>query len=1411
MGIDMLSPFGEIVWEDRYALKDGNGKLIEKNILETFRRVATAIASKEKDHIFWGDEFYEIMAEKYFCPAGRVLAHSGTHYSQLLNCFVLPFQTDSLEEIMNTAKNMAVVQKLGGGTGFNFSKLRPSGSYIKGVNGRSCGTPGFTSMLSVISEIIEQGGCLTNDTLLNTKDGLLYFEELIKETEQGWYDQDLTLKTKDGDKNSKKYYVNGFSDILKVNTDLGIKIKGTLSHKIYVFTEKGFEWKELKDIRVDDYVVSKMNQHEGQLQYLNTSVEKDHHNCLVPKRFPDRIDKKFAFFLGYYLGNGFSGKNERDYRNGVSIPEESYLSDEIENIFKDIFGDNITVTDMQKPDDQSKTYYITNKIIKKFLKINGLLKSKSITATLPRKIRCSSREVIGSFLSGLFEADGSLCHGYPQLSTSSYKLADEVQIILLGLGIPCKSFKASKSENRFSEKDMYCVKVISFKGLEAWNELVSPDERSRFKFCREFKPDLNREKNYVLPYAEYWLKDTLDDLCQLDKTPEISYLKKSLRRYIRGDRTLTLSAYYRLSKIDFIKKLTPINDFLFSKVTSIKFDEDYTSDMEVKKSHSYIANSLVSHNSRRGANLGLLEVWHPDIWEFISYKTEHNWECLREFVDVNDFEKWESFKYENLYKWQMFNVSVGITDEFLEAVKNGNEWPLKWQDKEWFLYTVMFKKHVGQKSYKCKSFDVTANCDETAIWKVKKKIPYPTSSDIFEVIWKRRVTASEIWDRICYNAWADGCPGIINLTTARKMHNLEYVFPIDSTNPCFTGDCKIETVDGSVTFESLDGKEVDIVTPFASIERGQIWKIGIKSTIKLNFNDNSSITVTPEQLFMSQEGAEIQAKDCLNKYIKGSEMPLLVISIENNGKQVVYDFSVPGKWGIVNGVTVHNCGEQPIPSMSSCNLSSLLLPNFVVIDTKSIDFEKLREVVHTAVRFSDNVIDNCIFPIPEIEEKALKERRIGLGTMGVHDMLIKMGLGYDTDLGRDTVEEVLTFIRDEAYKASIEIAKEKGAFPAFKKRKFLKSGFIKTLPQDIRKLIDEFGIRNGALLSQAPTGSISALLNFSSGCEPLFALAFVRNTLLGSYQDGCEAFIEWRKENPDSSIPPYFKTATEITPEDHVKMLILFSKYVDSAVSKTVNLPNSATVDIVKDTFIYAMENGVKGMTVFREGSKEGVLVSNKKEEKKGPYTKTLENVKKAEQVIEKVKLQKEIKIEKVDEIIPVMKKEDHFENVMSPKKRGEKTVGATYRVPMQNHNIYVTVNRNKDGELVEIFATVGESKKANTQHTSGVEDSWAEGLGKMISLALRAGVKPSSIIRNLKNIPSDKPVFATIGDNENSEHIPSPPHAIARVIEEELLEGEENGGNNNGENCKECGSTNLRMKSPTCSECIDCGFSGCG
>jgi len=1433
----VLSPIGRAIWEDRYALKDQHGKLIENSILDTFKRVALSIAVNEKDSKNWGAKFYELMSGKFFCPAGRILSNSGTAFPQLLNCYVIPFQDDSLDAIMRTARNMAVTQKVGGGTGFSYNELRPEGAYIKGVNGRSCGSIGFLDMMSVVSGVIEQGGCLTYDALIATEDGLLYLDELISDRDHGWHDHTMSVISKDGKRNSPRYYVNGYSKIHKIDTSCGISIKGTPIHKCEVFTEKGSEWKEFNEIKEGDWLVSVLGTHQGSIQKLTVDLCKNHHNNIVPDKLPDHIDTEFAFFLGYFLANGFSTEN--DHRFGVTIPVKSYLNDKIEGLYKNIFGSNINVLKSKKENDASTTYYVSNYVIKNHLSSNGLLKHKSCDASIPLKIRKSPPEVVGSFLSGLFEADGSVSHGFPSYSSASHKLIRELQALLFGIGIPSGISDMPRGKDSYSDSPMYRLRINSCIGLDKWNDVVVADPSSRLYDCKKHKPDL-REKSYVLPYSSYWLKEALNSLPTCS-TPEVKEMRKRLQRYLRCDRNLTISSYIELLNNPIINKYLPqVNNRYFSQVTKISVSEDYTADLEVDESHSYVANSIVSHNSRRGANLGVLSVDHPDIWKFISFKNDNNWEQMKSFITVNSDEEWEYFKARNQYKLQMYNISVMVNDEFLEAVEKDDFWPLKWGDTEWQLYTVAYKSGTKEKN-----FEVTADEDETAFWKVKRIVPYPKSSDIFEVSSKRKLKAREIWEKICYNAWANGCPGIVNISTIRKFHNSEYANPVLALNPCVTGDTLIAVADGrgAVPIKDLSDQGFDVPvycmdpngeTVVSMMRRPRLTGKNEK-IYKLILDDDSYYTLTGNHRILSEEGSyqsveELKSGDSLYIHsgfsiplyhnskgedyfkVKENDRPfynsklegsIKIKSVEFVGYEDVYNGTVDEHHNYYLGGKIlknsmdrtyflnsKNCGEQPLPGYGCCNLGAIVLSSFV--KDGEILWDILKYSVHTAIRFLDDVIDICEFPLPEMKELASKERRIGLGTTGVHDLLIQMKVGYDTPEGRELVEKVLTFIRDEAYRASINLAKEKGAFPLFDKEKYLQSEFIKRLPEDIRNLIVKHGIRNVCLLSQAPVGTTGTMLNVSQGCEPWFAMSFERHTNFGSYIDGCQDYIKWRQEHPNEEKPPYFRTAIEITPEDHLEMMILFSKFVDSAVSKTVNLPENASVDDVKSIYMKAMKAGVKGITVFRQGCRKGVLESKDKKPEKKEEKKPIE-----------VALQSDVQEEESTECV-------------NPLKRGNRTSGATTRIHMQGHNVYVTVNKNISGNIVEVFATVGESKSPTSTHTSGVEDSWAEGLGKTISLALRAGVTPDSIIRNLKNIPSDKPVFTTIGDCESSELIPSPPHAIARVMEEESkyefvkVDKSETPIRKGGKRCSNCGSSNVDQRTPTCYDCLDCGHSGC-
>ena len=424
-------------------------------------------------------------------------------------------------------------------------------------------------------------------------------------------------------------------------------------------------------------------------------------------------------------------------------------------------------------------------------------------------------------------------------------------------------------------------------------------------------------------------------------------------------------------------------------------------------------------------------------------------------------------------------------------------------------------------------------------------------------------------------------------------------------------------------------------------------------------------------------------------------------------------------WNTVN--CTNPCGEEGLPAWGVCNLSSLNLSAFVknysVDKPGTMDYKSLAEHAKIGVRLQDNVIDIDSYAFPQIRDIQLNgERRIGLGTMGLGDALIKMHLRYGSDEALKVVEKIFKTIRDAAYEASTELAKEKGSFPKFNANKYLKGHFIKKLPKEIRTRIKKYGIRNSLLLQEAPTGSTSLLAGVSSGIEPIYEFEFTRKDRLGEHKIYHHLFEEWRSMHPDEEKPDYFVSANDLTPEDHVKVQGLIQRYVDASISKTVNAPKTHTVEDVKRLYELAYEHGCKGIAYMREGSREGVLVRKEEE-----------------------------------------KKEEQKITVTPTAPRPYMVEGVTYKTETPVGITYITINHNQDKEPFEMFITVGKSG-------SDVA-AMADALGRMISLNLRlnAQLPPrdriKQIVAQLIGIGGTKSVG--FGGNR----VRSLPDAIAKVL----------------------------------------------
>lgn len=433
-------------------------------------------------------------------------------------------------------------------------------------------------------------------------------------------------------------------------------------------------------------------------------------------------------------------------------------------------------------------------------------------------------------------------------------------------------------------------------------------------------------------------------------------------------------------------------------------------------------------------------------------------------------------------------------------------------------------------------------------------------------------------------------------------------------------------------------------------------------------------------------------------------------------------------------ICVNPCGEEGLPPWGVCNLGSINLSALVKgkdIDKKGqFDFTALKNIVRTAVRFQDNVVDMDPYVFEGIRKTQLEgERRIGLGTMGLGDVLIKLHLRYGSQESLEFIDKVYKLIRDEAYKASSVFAREKGSFAKYDRKLYLEGKFVSELTDDVKKLIKKNGIRNSLLLMQAPTGSTSLMAGTTSGIEPVYEFEFIRKDRIGTHIIRHDLFDTWykkhEKEIKDGKLkkPVWFVSANELTPEDHVKVQGAIQKYVDASISKTVNAPKTHTVDDVKRLYNLAYKLGCKGIAYMRDGSRPGVL------ERKEPAS-----------------------------IKTPADEEKHLPDY-TIKPRPMVVHGSTYRIQTPVGIAFITLNTNGGNppEPLEMFITVG---KAGTDIYA-----MAEGLGRMISVALRFSSHLSVEQRVQEIISQLSGIGGARSMGFGKDRIRSLPDAVAKVL----------------------------------------------
>jgi ribonucleotide reductase alpha subunit len=739
--------------------------------------------------------------------------------------------------------------------------------------------------------------------------------------------------------------------------------------------------------------------------------------------------------------------------------------------------------------------------------------------------------------------------------------------------------------------------------------------------------------------------------------------------------------------------------------------------------YDHAFGEIAQGGTRRGANMAVLRVDHPDVEDFISSKINEN-------------------------QITNFNISVGITDAFMRAVKNDEEWALRFPDL---------------KEMKHKGFSGTLEQAEAA------GITIHTY---------KKVKARELFNKIVRQAHHNGEPGVLFLDAANRSNPVPHLYPLEATNPCHRGTNLVHTDLGPIPVKDLVGYEFQVLIPDGSFVRATAYPTGIKPLFSVHLSNGYTIDLTENHNLILDDGSKCMVRDMkigdkikLSKHVSMPQLELAGVfespvqsSLPNESYdsdladfaivtliedlqiiEEVYNLTVdhPHHQFAVNGIISANCGEQWLGPYENCCLGSVNLNEHCGSDG-TVDWELLRQSVVLSTRFLDDVVEaNAYVPaVPQLTEAAHKARRIGLGIMGLADLMYHVGVRYGSKEGQEFGAQVMEFVRYHAMKTSIELAEERGPFPAIEGSIYDMEDLTWTPPQSLipfgnqwsrpevqwEAVVDgirKHGIRNAAQTTVAPTGTIATVAGCEGyGCEPVFALAYIRHVndngkdlkltyasprfdealkKLGLGEEKRQEIVEQVmragtcqhiKEIPQA-VRDTFVVSSDITAEEHVRMQGALQAFVDNSLSKTVNFHENASEEDVATAYMLAWDLGCKGITVYVTGSREKVVLETKAtaEKKESPQPKP--------------------------ELAPTF--------AADPKKpRPRALTGKTYSIDTPAGKAFITINENGGEQPFEAFI--------NTAKAGSETAAVSEAIGRLISYILRmtSSIKQTDRMREL-------------------------------------------------------------------------------
>lgn len=612
-------------------------------------------------------------------------------------------------------------------TGFSFSRIRPKSDSVKTTGGVASGPVSFMKVFNSATEAVKQGGCVVPETRISTGKGIVQIKEFkpFNSIQNSWYSLNggLLVATDNGNKKATEFYDNGIAKIIKITTKHGYSISATLEHRLKVIDDEGkYVWKYFKDIANGDWVALQKNTFLSNGNYKFPEFNITQHFNAKKIKIPDYPTKELGEAIGFFIGDGSVNINSSGtgrFILSIGDYEKEVISHMLE-VIEELFGLKPVI--QKKKDDKSTNYFYNSTVLVQWLKHIGVEKESTLNVKVPELVFRSNAEFSIGFLCGLFSADGTVTEeGYPSLTSISNILIKDTQLLLLSLGIPSSISVKTNRKGAFGKNPLHVLRIITDEGRKIFYETIGffdkeKNERIRTNLNKSF------EYNDVIPNLENLLRKIYNGPgrgCSANRASRGANRKlyRNIQHYLSNVSTKRNLTRLRLKKLtkEYSELLNSgeINWFLnnnqfYDTVEKIEFFENQTFDLSVPEGNTYIANGFVSHNTRRGANMGILRVDHPDILEFITSKQD-----TKELTN--------------------FNISVAITEKFMQAVE---------KDEEYELLNPRTKQAI------------------------------------------KKFKARDVFNLIVESAWKTGEPGIIFIDRINKDNPTPSLGEIESTNPC---------------------------------------------------------------------------------------------------------------------------------------------------------------------------------------------------------------------------------------------------------------------------------------------------------------------------------------------------------------------------------------------------------------------------------------------------------------------------------------------------------------------------------------------------------------------------------------------------------------------------------------------------